>query len=325
MVDPTFDVLVVGGGAAGLSAALTLARARRRVLVIDAGEPRNAASDGLHGLISRDGILPHDLLAVGAAEVTGYGGTVVTGRATSARREERGGFTVATGAGERFGARRLLLATGLVDELPPVPGLAEHYGRDVMHCPYCRGWEVQDQPMGILSTGPYAVRQALLFRQWSGDVLFLNHTGPVLEPDQAERLAARDIPVVDGEVVGLEIVENRLRGIRLSNGRMVPRTILAVIPRLVARPDLVVDLGLVAEESLQLGTRIAAEPNGRTAVPGVFVAGNVADLQTSVVESAATGARVGAEINMDLVAEDTRLAVARRPRSLAATSAREPQ
>jgi len=161
-----YDVVVIGGGAAGLSGALTLARSRRSVLVIDAGEPRNAPAAGVHGFLTRDGMNPQALLEVGRAEVRGYGGHIVDGRVTSASRNGDS-FTVSLADGRAVSARRLLVTTGLLDELPEVSGLRERWGRDVLHCPYCHGWEVRDQAVGVLGTGPRAVHQALLFgRRW---------------------------------------------------------------------------------------------------------------------------------------------------------------
>jgi thioredoxin reductase len=179
MSDHSFDVIVLGGGAAGLSGALTLARARRSVLVLDAGEPRNAPADGVHAFLSREGIAPTDLVGLGAAGVTRYGGQVLHTRATSARRDGQR-FAVGTDDARVFTARRLLVATGVVDELPDIPGLRQRWGRDVLHCPYCHGWEVRDRPIGVRGTGPFAVHQALLFRQWSPEVtLFLHTASPV--------------------------------------------------------------------------------------------------------------------------------------------------
>ncbi|MFL6056110.1 MAG: NAD(P)/FAD-dependent oxidoreductase, partial [Actinoallomurus sp.] len=165
-----YDEVVVGGGAAGLSGALTLARSRRSVVVIDAGSPRNAPAAGVHGFLSRDGIPPAELLERGRAEVCGYGGQVVPGEVDAVAREENG-FSVALTDGRVVRARRLLVATGAVDELPDIPGLHARWGRDVVHCPYCHGWEVRDQAIGVLATGPLSVHQALLFRQLSSDVV----------------------------------------------------------------------------------------------------------------------------------------------------------
>jgi thioredoxin reductase len=305
-----YDVVVVGGGAAGLSGALMLARARRSVVVIDAGAPRNAPAAGVHGLLALDGIRPAELLERGRADVRRYGGHVVSGEVDAAVREETG-FAVTLADGRRVRARRLLVATGLVDELPDVPGLRARWGRDVVHCPYCHGWEVRDRAIGVLASGPMAVHQALLFRQWSGDVTFFSHTMPPPAGEAAEQLAARGIGVVDGEVASLEIAGDRLAGVRLSDGTLVGREVLAVSTRMVARAGFLATLGLrPAEHPGGVGEHITSDTTGRTEVPGVWVAGNVTDLAAQVGNAAAAGAAAAAQINADLVAEDTRRAVA---------------
>src|SRR5918995_2490654 len=159
-----YDVVVVGGGAAGLSGALMLARSRRSVVVVDAGAPRNAPAAGVHGLLAREGMPPGELFERGRAEVRSYGGSVVEGEVVSAERDGDG-FTVGLADRRTVRARRLLVTTGLVDELPDVPGLRERWGRDVLHCPYCHGWEARDQAIGVLACGPIAGHPALLFRQ----------------------------------------------------------------------------------------------------------------------------------------------------------------
>ena len=308
----TYDVVVVGGGAAGLSGALMLGRARRSVLVVDAGEPRNAPAAGVHGFLTRDGTPPAELLATGREEIRKYGGEIVAGRVCAAA-VEGDGFVVSMDDGRSVRARRLLVTTGLVDELPDVPGLRERWGRDVLHCPYCHGWEVRDEPIGVLATGPRAVHQALLFRQWSDDIAFFQHTGPPLTDGEAEELAARHISVVEGEVEALEIADDRLTGIRLRTGEVVPRRALAVGPRFVARAEVLASLGVEATEHPKgVGTYVPADPTGLTAVPGVWVAGNVADPMAQVLASAAGGAMAAGMINADLIAEEVRLAVAAR-------------
>jgi thioredoxin reductase len=303
-----YDVVVVGGGAGGLSGALLLARARRSVVVIDAGAPRNAPAAGVHGLLGRDGIRPAELLERGRDEVRRHGGQVVAGKVTTAVRDARG-FTVTLADGRSVRARRLLATTGLVDELPEVPGVRERWGRDVVHCPYCHGWEVRDQAIGVLATGPGAVHQALLFRQLSDDVTYFSHAMPPTD-EQAEQLAARGIRVVEGEVASLEVVEDRLVGVRLRDGTVVDRQALAVAPRMVARAGFLADLGLrPTEHPSGLGQHIPADPTGRTDVPGVWVAGNITDLAAQVGAAAAAGATAAAQINADLVAEETRQAV----------------
>lgn len=314
--DPaTYDVVVIGGGAAGLSGALTLGRARRSVLVIDAGEPRNAPADGVHGFLTQDGMNPTALLEAGREEVRGYGAQIRAGRVVSANLSESvdEGFTVELEDGDRVRARRLLATTGLVDELPDVPGIRELWGRDVLHCPYCHGWEVRDQPVGVLGSGPFAVHQALLWRQWTEDLTLFLHTAPELTDEEAEQLAARGIKVVEGEVSSLEIEEERLKGVRMGNGEVIACRAVTVMPRFVARGNVLAGLGLEAKAhpmSADVGEQIEADATGLTAVPGVWVAGNVTDLIAHVVGAANAGVMAGAAINADLVAEDTRHAVA---------------
>ncbi|MFW3172788.1 NAD(P)/FAD-dependent oxidoreductase [Geodermatophilus sp. CPCC 206100] len=309
-----YDVVVIGGGAAGLSGAVALARSRRTVLVVDAGQPRNAPASGVHNYLGREGARPADLLADGRAELAGYGGEVLDGVVTAARRADDGTFRVVLDGGREVSARRLLVTTGLVDELPELPGLAQRWGRDVLHCPYCHGWEVRDQAIGVLATGPNAVHQALLFRQLSEDVVFFRHTGPGLAPEQAEQLTALGVRLVDGEVTGIEVTGDRLTGVRLGTGEVVPRSALVVAPRFTARAGVLASLGVPAVDQEMggsvVGSAVPADPTGATSVPGVWVAGNVADLSAQVVVSAAAGMRAGAMINADLVSEDARAAVA---------------
>ena len=304
-----YDVVVVGGGAAGLNGALMLARARRSVVVIDAGEPRNAPAVGVHGLLGRDGMRPEELLARGRAEVRGYGGYVLPGEVVTATREGAG-FAVTLADGRTVRARRLLVTTGLVDELPDIPGLRERWGRDVLHCPYCHGWEVRDQAIGVLANGPMSVHQALLFRQLSSDVTFFCHARPPTG-DELEQLTARGISVVDDEVASVESAEDRLAGVRLRDGTMVRRDALVVAPRMTARAGFLAALGLrPAEHPAGVGEHIPVDAAGRTELPGVWAAGNVTDPSAQVGAAAAAGAMAAAQINADLVAEETRLAVA---------------
>jgi len=311
-MDETYDVVVIGGGAAGLSGALALVRARRSVLVVDAGEPRNAPAGHVHNYLGREGTPPAELLATGREEVTRYGGEIVAGRIQAAAKDgDRFSVTLAGGHGVQ--ARRLLVTTGLVDELPDVSGVTERWGRDVLHCPYCHGWEVRDRRIGVLATGPMALHQAHLWRQWSPHVLFLLHGVAAPGAEEAERLAARGITIVDGPVAGLEVAGDTLVGVRLASGEVVALDAVVVAPRFTARAGMLESLGLkpvdLEIDGHTVGSQIPADSTGATAVPGVWVAGNVADVRAQVLQAAAAGLNAGAAINADLVAEDTRDAV----------------
>jgi thioredoxin reductase len=311
MGEQRYDVVVIGGGAAGLSGALALARARRSVLVVDDETPRNAPAAHMHNYLGRDGTPPGELLAAGRAEVRGYGGEIVTATVTAIRRE--GDDFAVTVDGREVAARRLLVTTGLTDELPDVPGVAQRWGRDVLHCPYCHGWEVRDGAVGVLASGPLSVHQALMWRQWTADVVFFRHTAQAPTPEETEQLTARGIRIVDGEVAALEVSEDRLTGVRLADGTAVAREAVVVAPRFTARADLLAPLGLKpAEQEMNgavVGTYLPADPTGATEVPGVWVAGNVADLSAQVIVAAGAGLNAAARINADLIAEETRAAV----------------
>lgn len=314
---PQYDVLVVGGGAAGLNGALMLARSRRSVLVVDAGAPRNAPAAGVHGMLGHDGVPPQELLARGRAEIRSYGAHLIDGEVTGAVRDDDG-FAVALADGRSVRARRLLITTGLVDELAEVPGVRELWGGDVVHCPFCHGWEVRDTAIGILGTGPFATHQALLFRQLSDDVVLFAHTAALSDDDRAT-LAAVGVPVVDGTVAALETdgTTGRLSGVRLADGTVVPRRTVATASRMVARGALLAQLGLDAVAhpmGAAIGEYLPSEAAGRTAVPGVWVAGNVTDLMAQVGAAAAGGALAGAAIHGDLIQQDTAAAVARHRR-----------
>jgi thioredoxin reductase len=301
IVMSVYDVVVVGGGAAGLSAALALGRARRRVAVVDAGSPRNAPAAHMQGFLSRDGMAPADLLATGRVEVAGYGVELIEDRVTRVD----AGFFVRLEGGRTLRARRVLVTTGARDELPDVPGTRERWGRDVLHCPYCHGWEVRDRPIGVLSTAPGAAHHAQLVRQWSDDVVFFAHTA---EPtaDEAAGLAARGIPVVRGEVTRLVIENDRLTGVELADGRVIARDAVFVRPATVPQTgELLTELGCAVDED----GFPTVDATGRTSAFGVWAAGNAVDPRTQVIAAAGAGNAAGIAINADLVVEDVERAV----------------
>ncbi|MEV6826008.1 bifunctional NAD(P)/FAD-dependent oxidoreductase/class I SAM-dependent methyltransferase [Amycolatopsis sp. NPDC051102] len=311
VMEQKFDVAVLGGGAAGLSGAVSLGRSGRSVIVLDAGSPRNApAVHGMHGFLTRDGISPLELVEIGRAEVERFGGLILTATAVTARRVDDG-FEVRLDDGDTVTARRLLITTGLTDELPDIPGVAERWGRDVVHCPHCHGWELRNRPVGVVATHlDWAMRQALMFRQLTSEVTFFQHTASEVTEQQLTQLNAWGIDVVTGAVESLEVAEDQVTGLRLVDGRVVACSAVVVPPRVVANSKVLTDLGLEPTPHPQgIGESIAADPSGLTKVPGVWVAGNVTDLSAQVMSAAAAGAAAGAAINADLIGEDTRLTV----------------
>lgn len=300
-----YDVVVIGGGAAGLSAALVLSRARRRVAVVDAGAPRNAPAAHMHGFLSRDGLPPHDLLASRRQEVEGYGGLLIDGLVTGVVPSmgtgtgTGPGFHVSLAGGPSLSTRHVLVATGLRDELPDIPGVRERWGRDLLHCPYCHGYEVRDQPLAVLGGTPDAVQHAQLVRQWSSDVVLFPHTDS-LTANQREQLVARAIGVADGPVRRLVVDDDRLSGVELEDGRVIRRAAVFVRPRLVPNNDMLVALGAATDDR----GWVVIDPVGRTTVPGVWVAGNAANPRAQVITAAGEGSAAAIALNGDLVQDD---------------------
>lgn len=298
-----YDVVVIGGGAAGLSAAMVLSRAGRRVLVVDAGEPRNAPAAHMHGFLSRDGMPPNELLAVGRAEVKAYGGEFLDGRVHTVTRDGED-FAVAVTGGVTVGSRRVLVATGLRDELPHIEGLRQRWARDVLHCPYCHGYEVRGQRFGVLGWSAEAVRYAQIVRQWSDDVvLFASPTG--LSDDEREQLTARHIEIVEGQVERVVVDNDRLQGVALADGRSVARDVVFVPPRFVPNNDVLVQLGCAIDD---FGW-VVTDSTGKASVAGVWAAGNVVNPRAQVITAAGEGSTAAIAINADLVGEDVGNAV----------------
>ncbi len=310
----SYDVVVIGGGAAGLSGALALGRARRSVLVVDAGEPRNAPAAAVHNYLGQEGVPPGELVARGRREVQQYGVQVLPGTVEATARRDEDTFTLtvqpADGDAVTVLARRLLVTSGLVDELPTVPGVAEGWGRTVLHCPFCHGWEVRDRTIAVLGAGPLSVHQVLLWRNWSANVVYLRHDAPELDAQAAEQLIARGVRVVDGQVAAW-----LGDAAQLVDGQVVPADALVVGAPVRARTAALESLGLTPTRLEQaghlIGWHLTADPVGATGVPGVWAAGNVADPRAQVITAAAAGLQAGAAIVADLIAQDTREAVDR--------------
>ena len=299
-----YDVAVIGGSAAGLSAALVLARAGRKVIVVDSGSPRNAPARRMHGFLSRDGMDPADLLAIGREEVEGYGGHIRSGVVTGLLPNGRDGFWARDAEGQRISARKVLVATGLRDELPDVPGLAERWARDVLHCPYCHGHEVSGRRLGVIGGRPGAVRYAQIVRQWTHDLVYF--TPPdTLTTAQRSELVARAIGIVEDTIEQLVTHEDRLVGVRMADGCVVPRDALFVPPDFVPNNHLLVAVGCAIDDD----GWVVVDGTGRTSVPGVWAAGNVADPRAQVITAAGAGSAAAIAINTDLVEDDVRHAV----------------
>lgn len=305
------DVAIIGGGSAGLSAATTLARSLRSVVVIDGGEPRNAPADGAHNVLGQEGIPPLELLARGRAEIRGYGGEIRPDTVVDARRDgDR--FVLALASGDTVRSRRLLLATGLVDELPDIPGVAELWGHDALHCPYCHGYEVRGSRIVVLATSPMSAHQALLFGQLSDDVTVVAHSAEALGDQERANLGAAGITVIDTPVERLRIRDDatntggaipRLDGVELSDGTVLDADAVVVAPRFVVRGDLYERLGGTLAQT-PMGAVVETGPMGATAIPGVWAAGNNTTLNAVVTVAMGEGVSAGAAINADLVMAD---------------------
>ena len=301
-----YDVVVVGGGAAGLSGALMLARSRRSVVVIDAGTPRNAPAEGVHGLLARDGMPPAELLDRGRAEVRGYGGQVVAGQVTSAK-HDGDGFAVTLGDGRVVRARRLLVATGLADELPGVPGLRDRWGRDVVHCPYCHGWELRDQPLAFLILRPADVFLGLKLTHLSSDVVGLLNGTPDPPPAQQEMLREAGITLRAEPIARLADDGDRLRQVIFTGGTYLDRAGLFVHPPARQAAPFAASLGC---DMLPDGI-VAVDDLGRTSVPGVYAAGDMGRRPAMpipgqlVAVAAAAGTLAAVAADQELLLADT--------------------
>ena len=301
-----YEVVVVGGGVAGLSAALMLGRARRRVVVVDAGEPRNAPAAHLHGFLSRDGMNPAELLSTARGEVAGYGVELLAGRAVGIDRLDGALFAVRLADGARLTARAVVVATGLRDALPDIPGLRPRWGKDVQVCPYCHGYEVRDSALGVIGgeDRQFSLRQAQLIRQWSDDLVFFPHRID-LEPHEREPLVARGVRIVDGVVTRIVSDETGVRGVELAEGPMIRRTALFVAPCVVPSDELLTALGCEVKDD----GWVATDRTGRTSIDGVWAPGNVVDHTAQLINAAAAGSAAAVALNNYLVAADVEKAL----------------
>lgn len=309
MQQNSWDVIIAGGGSAGLSAALMLGRMRRRVLVVDGGEPRNRFAGHMHGVLGRDHTSPLDLLAAGRAELGRYETVAIQlGEVAEASPLEGGGFQVTLSDGEQHEAKRMLLATGLRDELPDVPGLAEQWGRGAFLCPYCDGWEQRDRRIAVIATTPMYVHATQMLRQLSADVTFFPH-GFELAPEAREGLVARGIAVEDRPIDSIVADEQgSLRGIRSTDRAELPADVIFVSPTPVPNDAVLRALGAEFATGPDGVDWVQVDAMGRTSVPGIWAAGNLTDGRSSVPYAMSAGSMAGAAINGDLIEAEVRAA-----------------
>lgn len=325
MQNTEWDAVAIGAGAAGLSAAQMLGRARRRTLVIDAGSPRNRFADQMHGVLGHDGTPPLEVVARGRAEAEAYGvvfaaASVVDVSETSVADVSTdpdsadGGLTVtledARGTRE-VSTRAVILATGVRDELPAIPGLAEGWGRDVLHCPYCHGWEVRDRRLGVLATSPASLHQIELIRQWSPDVTAFTAAMGELDGDTRERLRARGIRIVPSAITEVVRDGDAMRGARTAEGDLTPLDAIFTAGALRPHDHPVAGLSLERADG-PFGSFLAVDAMGRTSHPRIWAAGNVVAPMANVPVSMGAGSMAGAAVNATLVAADADAAVRHR-------------
>ncbi len=295
------DVLIVGGGPAGLSAALVLGRSRRSVVVIDAGQPRNAASRSMNGYLTRDGIEPRQFLRLAHDEIAHYGVTLLHATVDSVRILPDRRFLAALTTGQTFTSRRILLATGVVDQLPPIPTINDYYGVSIHHCPYCDGWEHRGRRLLAFGAGNRAVGLALLLKNWSQHVTACTDGVP-LDHEHADLAARNDIRVEPRPITGLEGRGGYLARAIFASGPALDCDAMFFNTSQTTRWDLALALGCKPKPDGGIFTN----ERQRTCVPGVFVAGDADKDVQFVIVAAAEGATAAVTINKDLLEEDRR-------------------
>jgi len=303
----TWDAIVIGGGSAGLATALTLARAVRRTLIVDAGSPRNHLAPHSHGVIGFDGVAPARMLAAGTDEFRRFGGEVTTDEVVSAGRAGSD-FVLKTASGELLRCRQLVVATGVRDEIPTVPGVAGLWGKRVVICPYCDGWEWRGRRIGILGTSAKSIGQAQLLRQWSDRVTLFTNRAVAPDATESVELRARGIDVVDAAVLGITRVDDGVLGLRTDAGNHEVDVVFTA-PRVVPNDSILRALG-AASASTAAGTFVTVDARGATSIDGLWAAGNVVDPSLKVQTAAGNGMATGTHVNERLVRLDIDAALA---------------
>ncbi len=298
--EENYDALVVGGSFAGLAAATYIARAKRRVLVVDAGEPRNRFSPAAHGFLGHDGQSPGDILAAARQQVLAYPTAAMrTGEVVSIQ-SKTSSFDVRLNDGTTISSRKIVIATGLRDELPALPGLPERWGRTVLHCPYCHGYETGGGPLGVLATHPLSAHQANLVHDW-GSVTFFTNGAPLHDEETIAKLQARGVVIENTPIAALLGDAPALTGVALADGRELALNALFVAPTLHQHP-LIEQLQLAMDES-PAGPLVRTDERRMTSVPGIYAAGDIVRAGHSISFAVADGVTAGVSLHQALVAE----------------------
>jgi thioredoxin reductase len=310
VMDIGWDCIVVGGGAAGLSAALVLGRARRRTLVVDKGDQSNLAAHGIGGLLGHDGRPPAELYEAGRAELTAYPSVQIRNGEVTAATGDGDGFVLELADGNRVRARRVLLATGMEYRPPKIPGLDALWGGSAFHCPFCHGWEMRDQPLAVLAKGERSVHSALLLRGWTDDVVVLTDGAGELDAAQRAQLAAADVRVEERTVIEFVSDAGELSAVKFGDGTLLARRGVLVATTLHQRSDLATQLGVaVAPPGPVAADAIAIDPLHRTSVPGVFAAGDLSAQMPQVAAAVAAGSLAATAVVQSLLADDVGLPI----------------
>ena len=291
------DVAVIGGSNAGLSAALTLGRGRRNVAVIDDSQPRNAPASHAHNVYTRDGTPPDELRRIGRDQLAPYSVRFLQVRVTKAV-GSKGAFQLTLSDGETLTAARLLLAAGVSDDLPDVPGLRELWGKSVFTCPYCHGWEVRDLPLAVLGDGDAGYGYARLIQNWSRDLTLITGGETSLTDDQLDDLNARGITIIEATVTTYETSGGELSALCLSDGQRLERKAVFVRPPMSLRGNLHQQLGCSLSDD---GLQVVVDAMGQTSVPGVYAAGDMVSPMAAVIAAAASGTLAAGALNHEFV------------------------
>jgi thioredoxin reductase len=297
-----YDVVIVGAGSAGLSAALALGRARRKVLVLNGGAPRNAPTNASHNFFTRDGTPPGELLKIGLEQLKPYG-TEVQSHNAEAIKKNKDVFELTLDNGQRVGSRKIILATGVVDVLPDIPGFRELWGKNIHHCPYCHGWEVRDRPLAVYAQGELGYQFAVMIRHWSKDLVVCSNGDAPFSNEQRQHLKHLHHEVIETPIQHLETGEDGLRAIIFRDGRRLEREHIFMRPPHQQRSPLASQLGCVMSDD---GLYVKVDAKGETSVPGVYAAGDMAGQMHAVSQAVASGTLAGAMLNHALVFEDAK-------------------